>query len=199
MVTTRTASKAAAVASSASAKGRPPAKAIQKAGPSKKGRATAKVAVTVGRATAMVAAVDVMKLPVRARAPERLVRIAPCIWGANAQVMPLIDHRLKEEEGEASTSSENGKRTEEWKCETRPERSGLNLRTRDPFGTEIYFKLKPTTQLLKLFTAYCVRSNHAATDVEFSCSGLSLDGSETPAELGLEDGDIINVAFVGVM
>ena len=136
-------------------------------------------------------------LPVRAKAPVRLAATKACIWGALPQVQPLLEQRARDFDlKHASASAAASHDSEEYQCQTRPERNTINLRTRDPFHTEIYFKCKPTTVLAKLFTAYVFRTNQHHHDVAFSVGDRQLDGTETPLELGLEDGDVIYVTHV---
>ena len=184
-VTTRAAERAAAAAAAAAAADRttaPPAK--------KKSRTSVSTSsATVPR----YPKVDEAKLPVRTSVKERLVRTAPCTWGASPQATPLVAARLKEL---GLVDDDDDDDPDSWRCKTRPDRNSLNLRTRDPFGAEIFFKCKPTTLLQKLFTAYCVRSNHAAADVGFTVSGSPVSGDATPEQLGLEDGDTIHVHYL---
>ena len=60
----------------------------------------------------------------------------------------------------------------------------------------MYFKVNPMTKLGKLFQAYLYRSNlsiNSFNDVSFSVRDRELFGTETPDQLGLEDGDVIYI------
>ena len=60
-------------------------------------------------------------------------------------------------------------------------------------GSEIIFKCKETALLDKLMDAYLLRTHGAAKGVRFFFKGDVLNGNQTPKELGMEDGDVINV------
>ena len=133
----------------------------------------------------------------------KLVRTTPCVWGATAQVAKLVNARLNHIAAVRGESSSTGggkvsaeKDDDSWGCVTRPERSTINLRTRDMLGNDIFFKCKPTTQLSKLFTAYCYRTNNEMAEVQFHSRGHLINGDSTPSDLGLEDGDTIEVTYI---
>ena len=60
-------------------------------------------------------------------------------------------------------------------------------------GNEIFFKCKMTTPLDKLMKAFCNRNGVAANSVRFLFDGNRINGTQTPSELDMEDGDVIDV------
>ena len=56
-------------------------------------------------------------------------------------------------------------------------------------GDEVYFKVKPTTRLQKIFDAYANRKGVAGDSLRFLFKGSRVDGEPTCADIGLEDGD----------
>ena len=59
-------------------------------------------------------------------------------------------------------------------------------------GKEVVFKLKMGTALKKLMEAYCQREGLPFDGVRFLYDGERLLPTQTPAELGMEDGDEID-------
>ena len=55
-------------------------------------------------------------------------------------------------------------------------------------GDEVYFKVKPTTRLQKIFDAYANRKGVAGDSLRFLFKGSRVDGEPTCAAIGLEDG-----------
>ena len=114
----------------------------------------------------------------RARSTEKLVRTRPCIWSASAQVTRLSP---------ASTF-------DPCKCkEARPRSIMLRLRVHSPFHPDIYFKVKKSMVLQRLFDAFCERAGVEPSLIDFRMQegGPLLDGRISPDSIGLEDGDII--------
>jgi small ubiquitin-related modifier len=68
----------------------------------------------------------------------------------------------------------------------------LNLKVKAQDGTEIFFKVKPTTKFGKLMDAYCGRVGVDATSVRFLFDGERLTREQTPGELDMEDEDEID-------
>jgi len=65
----------------------------------------------------------------------------------------------------------------------------LNIRIRDQTGEETFFKVKKTTKLEKVFTAYSSRKGVAANSLRFLFDGQRVQPNQTPAELDMDDGD----------
>ena len=78
-----------------------------------------------------------------------------------------------------------------------PNVTGLNQRitikvaTQD--GSEIFFKCRMTKPLVRLMNIFCTRNGVAANSVRFLFDGCRINGHQTPEELEMEDGDVIDV------
>jgi len=77
--------------------------------------------------------------------------------------------------------------------EKKPETNQLNLKVVTQDGNEIFFKCKTTTPLQKLMTAFCNRNGVAMNSVRFLFDGNRVNANQTPADLEMEDGDVIDV------
>lgn len=69
----------------------------------------------------------------------------------------------------------------------------MTIKVVEQDGSEIIFKCKETALLDKLMNAYLLRKHGAAKGVRFFFKGDVLNGNQTPKELGMEDGDVIDV------
>jgi len=69
----------------------------------------------------------------------------------------------------------------------------INLKVVTQDGNEIYFKCKKTTQLGKLMNAFCNRQGVSSNDVRFLFDGKRIHETQTPEQLDMEDGDVIDV------
>ena len=70
--------------------------------------------------------------------------------------------------------------------------SSLNIRIHDITGEETFFKVKTTTKLDKVFNAYATRKDVCATSLRFFVDGAGVRGDQTPADIGMGDGDQID-------
>jgi len=77
--------------------------------------------------------------------------------------------------------------------EKKPDANQLNLKVVTQDGNEIFFKCKMTTPLQKLMQAFCNRQGVALNSVRFLFDGARLSANQTPQELEMEDGDVIDV------
>ncbi len=59
-------------------------------------------------------------------------------------------------------------------------------------GTAIVFKMSETTSFQKMFNAYYKKHNIQSTAVRFMYEGQRLDHRNTPKEVGMETGDMID-------
>ncbi|KAH7843502.1 hypothetical protein Vadar_017384 [Vaccinium darrowii] len=59
-------------------------------------------------------------------------------------------------------------------------------------GNEVFFRIKRSTQLKKLIYAYCDRQSVEFNSFAFMFDGRRLRGEQTPDELEMEDGDVID-------
>lgn len=69
----------------------------------------------------------------------------------------------------------------------------LNLKLQALEGGHIIFKLKRTTSLEKMMTAYCKRMNVLREKSRFLFDGTRLRSNDTPESLEMEDGDVVEV------
>ena len=69
----------------------------------------------------------------------------------------------------------------------------INLKVVTQDGNEIFFKCRMTTPLERLMTAFCIRQGVAVNSVRFLFDGGRVSPMQTPAELEMEDGDVIDV------
>jgi len=69
----------------------------------------------------------------------------------------------------------------------------INIKVKDQNHQEIFFKIKPTTQILKVKKAYCDRQGLDILAVRFLFDGDRLQDDDTPASREMEDGDCIDV------
>lgn len=66
----------------------------------------------------------------------------------------------------------------------------INLKVSD--GTaEIFFKIKRTTPMKRLMEAFCKRQGKAMESLRFLIDGARVTPDNTPEDLELEDGDVI--------
>ncbi|KAF9585606.1 Small ubiquitin- modifier 1 [Lunasporangiospora selenospora] len=80
-------------------------------------------------------------------------------------------------------------------AEKKPETSSehINLKVVGADSTEVFFKIKRSTQLKKLMDAYCDRQGKSLQSVRFLYDGERIQPNNTPSELEMEDGDSIDV------
>merc|ERR1711904_291768 len=72
------------------------------------------------------------------------------------------------------------------------EQNQINLKVVGPANQEVHFRVKKTTALRKLMTAYCGRQGQDVAALEFLFDGDKLRPEQTPEELEMEDGDSID-------
>ena len=69
----------------------------------------------------------------------------------------------------------------------------LNIRLHKvPEGEDVFFKVKTTTKLQKVFDAYAT-ARYPGRDLRFLLDGERLRGDQTPGDVDMEDGDQIDV------
>ncbi|KAF7153827.1 hypothetical protein RHSIM_Rhsim01G0255000 [Rhododendron simsii] len=76
--------------------------------------------------------------------------------------------------------------------EKKPNEQHINLKVKGQDGNEVFFRIKRSTQLRKLMTAYCDRQSVEFNSIAFLFDGRRLRGEQTPDELEMEDGDEID-------
>ena len=68
----------------------------------------------------------------------------------------------------------------------------LNVVVRSQNNDEIHFKIKRSTPLSRLTTAYCERQGIAAAGCRFLFDGRRLLPDDTAAKLAMEENDVID-------
>ncbi|ATY63052.1 ubiquitin-like modifier SUMO, putative [Cordyceps militaris CM01] len=68
----------------------------------------------------------------------------------------------------------------------------LNIKVTDN-NNEVFFKIKRTTKLEKLMTAFCERQGRSMTAVRFLFDGTRVQPTDTPDNLEMADGDTLEV------
>ncbi len=68
----------------------------------------------------------------------------------------------------------------------------INIKVVNADGAEVFFKIKPSTTLKKLMEAFCQRLGLQFTSVRFSFDGNRISPEHTAAQLGMEEGDVID-------
>ncbi|KAK9900111.1 ubiquitin-like protein [Cystobasidium minutum MCA 4210] len=71
----------------------------------------------------------------------------------------------------------------------------INIKVVDANHAETYFKIKMTTKLGKLMTAYADRNGQDRSAVKFLYDGQRIAQDDTPAKLDMEDNDSIDVVI----
>ncbi|KAJ3071233.1 Small ubiquitin- modifier 1 [Podochytrium sp. JEL0797] len=68
----------------------------------------------------------------------------------------------------------------------------ITIKVRGPDGNEVEFKIKNTTSMGKVHDAYAAKQGVNKASVRFNYEGNRIRETDTPASLGLEDGDVID-------
>jgi small ubiquitin-related modifier len=71
-----------------------------------------------------------------------------------------------------------------------PDRISLRVVSQD--GGEVFFKIRKSTPLGKLMSAYCDRKGQSPSSIRFLFDGQRVNDSDTPKTLGMEDDDVID-------
>ncbi|KAJ1655075.1 SUMO protein smt3 [Coemansia sp. RSA 2681] len=76
--------------------------------------------------------------------------------------------------------------------DAKPDTEHVNIKVIGPDNSEVMFKIKTSTKLSKLMTAYCSRTGQTMGSVRFLVDGQRISPDDTPQGLGLEEGDAID-------
>ncbi|KAJ2686985.1 SUMO protein smt3 [Coemansia spiralis] len=76
--------------------------------------------------------------------------------------------------------------------DAKPDTEHVNIKVIGPDNSEVMFKIKTSTKLSKLMTAYCSRTGQTMGSVRFLVDGQRIGPDDTPQGLGLEEGDAID-------
>lgn len=74
----------------------------------------------------------------------------------------------------------------------------VTLRVREQTGEEMFFKVKSTTKMQKIFDSYAQRRGVSVDTVTFLLDGQKINANETPKTLELEDDDQIDAVLAQV-
>jgi len=69
----------------------------------------------------------------------------------------------------------------------------INIKVKDDKENEVFFRIKFTTPLSKVITAYCERVGASANTLRFFFDNVRINEQDTPGSLEMEDGDMIDV------
>ncbi|XP_041358351.1 small ubiquitin-related modifier 2-A-like [Gigantopelta aegis] len=69
----------------------------------------------------------------------------------------------------------------------------INLKVTGQDGSVVHFKIKRSTPLRKLMSAYCERSGISLSAVRFRFDGSPINEDDTPGVLEMENDDSIDV------
>ncbi|KAL6858545.1 ubiquitin-related domain-containing protein [Trichoderma novae-zelandiae] len=73
-----------------------------------------------------------------------------------------------------------------------PNTEHLNIKVTDN-NNEVFFKIKRSTKLEKLMTAFCERQGKSLNSVRFLFDGTRVQPTDTPDALEMADGDTLEV------
>jgi len=110
-----------------------------------------------------------------------------------------VEARNERREYAAELREELGFKADQPKLEDPPpppplaDGTSLNIKVTDQAGNESFFKMKQTTPLQKLMQAWCNRQGIAMKAVRFLFDGSTINPQDTPAELYMEDGEVVDV------
>lgn len=67
----------------------------------------------------------------------------------------------------------------------------MNIKVRGTDGTELFFRLKPTTKLKKMMEVFLQKQGAQENTCRFVYDGARVRHDDTPKGLNMEDGDVI--------
>lgn len=108
---------------------------------------------------------------------------------ATDTVPDAATRRAEREEREAHTLTAALRAAHAWHQD---DGNSLNIKVMAQDGTEVFFKMRPTTPFKKLFDAYCNRQGLPRSAVHWLFDGGRIQEDETPSDLEMEDGDTVD-------
>ena len=84
-------------------------------------------------------------------------------------------------------------KTEQEENNNNPNSDHITLRVKDQDQNEVFFRIKKSAPLKMLMDGYCVRKHVQLDTFVFMIDDRRLRPEQTPNEVGLEDGDEIDV------
>lgn len=113
---------------------------------------------------------------------------APDVWTG---MRPLLAPRgVPQQQGQRSPPGTQARRPRT-RAQNGPDRIKVKIFAQD--GSETFYILRTTTPLQRLMQAFCDRQGIAMDSVRFSFDGSTIRVNQTPVELSMEDGDVIDV------
>ncbi|PFH52509.1 hypothetical protein AMATHDRAFT_57135 [Amanita thiersii Skay4041] len=91
------------------------------------------------------------------------------------------------DEDQQSVSTQNAE------VKTEDPNTPINIKVVSQTGDEVYFKIKRNTKLSKLQGAYANKVGKDVGSIRFLYDGARIQDDDTPALLGMEDNDTIDV------
>lgn len=76
------------------------------------------------------------------------------------------------------------------KNEPKTETEHINIKVTDS-NTDVFFKIKKSTQLKKVMDAFCKRTGKNQANLRFLYDGERVNETDTPESLDISDGDVI--------
>ena len=73
------------------------------------------------------------------------------------------------------------------------EEQSITIRVKEASGEEMFFKVKKTTKMEKIFSAFAQRKGIDVTSFRFMVDGNRIKKEDTPKMLELEDNDQVDV------
>lgn len=74
----------------------------------------------------------------------------------------------------------------------------MTIRVTAPDQSDLQFKLKKTTPFKRLMSAFCSKMELDRNAVRFMFDGSPIQESQTPADLDMEDGDVVDAMLMQV-
>ncbi|KAL6942719.1 SUMO protein smt3 [Hanseniaspora osmophila] len=78
------------------------------------------------------------------------------------------------------------------KPDVKPSQTHINIKVSDG-SSEIFFKIKRSTNLRKLMQAFANRQGKDVNSLKFVFEGVRITGDHTPDDLAMEENDMIEV------
>mgnify|MGYP001060727878 FL=1 len=69
----------------------------------------------------------------------------------------------------------------------------FSLSPRFSLSSQVHFKVKPQTKMDKVLKAFCEKVDVDVSSVRLTFDGRRVEATSTPADLGLENGDVIDI------
>jgi hypothetical protein len=77
--------------------------------------------------------------------------------------------------------------------EKKPEATHIQVKVKDQHENEVFFKIKRSTPMKKVFDAYCATKSIARASVRFLFEGERVQDLDTPEKLEMDDDNMIEV------